>query len=372
MSASGPALLFDGGTGETRKVVATWDAFGAGTLRVSDGVRTHAVAADRLELGGGGWQRDALTLAWKDGEIAFAITITDRDARDAWLAVLPPRFAGGRAALERRARQVSRRRAITYALVGAFVLAPIAALVSIYLLRDRILDAVVRRLPPTVDAQIGDALEAQLSAAGGFVESGPAAGAVRALGERLLRAAPAHPHRFRFRVRRDPTVNAFAAPGGLVVVNTGLLAAAESADEVAGVLAHELVHVLHRHSMRQLVFRAGLGASFALLLGSPDGAAGTLASAASTLTSLGFGREQERDADVTGLDLLVKARLPAEGMVTFFERLAKDGLAPPALLSSHPASAERAEALRAAIVARGAWPREALDLDWAAVKASVK
>ena len=69
-------------------------------------------------------------------------------------------------------------------------------------------------------------------------------GAVEQIGQRLLATAPEHSFDFRFHVLRDASINAFAAPGGVVVVHTGLLVAAESPDEVAGVLAHEIAHVL--------------------------------------------------------------------------------------------------------------------------------
>ena len=154
-------------------------------------------------------------------------------------------------------------------------------------------------------------------------------------------------------------------------MHTALIAAASGPDELTGVLAHEIVHVLHRHSTRQLVFQAGLATGLRLLVGSVDGAAESLAGAAAQLSTLRFSRDQERDADAAGIDLLQQARLPGDGLPSFFEKLAKEGGAPPALLSSHPASDERVAAARAEIARRGAWRVDPPAIDWAAVRASV-
>jgi predicted Zn-dependent protease len=94
-----------------------------------------------------------------------------------------------------------------------------------------------------------------------------------------------------------------------------------------------------------------------------------LVSSASELGGLRFSREQETDADRGGLDLLQRAKLPADGMVRFFGTLGKQaGSTPPAFLSSHPPSAERASALSAEIARRGTWNVEPLEADWLAVR----
>jgi len=362
------ALLHDPVTGATRRIRVGWESAGDGALRLSgDGV-DRAVPASALSLAAGGWRRDAIVLAWQEDGRTWAVTVDDARLGAELLAALPSRFAADAARLARQARRQRRGQRLALAVVALVVLLPLAAGVTLYLLRDRILDAVTRRLPLTLDARLGELARRQVAGSGQLIQEGPAVEAVRRIGARLVAQAPAQPFEFRFELLRDRAVNAFAAPGGLVVVHAGLLAEARSADELAGVLAHEVTHVLERHSLRQLLFELGLTTSARLLLGLPDGVADAVASAAVNLGALRFSRDQERAADRGGVELLARARLPATGLESFFERLARREGTIPAMVSTHPPSAERAAALRRLIEERGAWPVEPFPVDWEAVR----
>jgi beta-barrel assembly-enhancing protease len=361
-------LLHDPVSGTSRRVRATCSG---SDLHLAGDSATLVVDAGAVSVANGGWDGRALHLTWtRDGHI-FALTLEPEAARGL-AACAPPALSAelGRILQTSRAHERRGRRTIPL-VVGIFVVLPLAVLVALFLMRDQLVDAALRRLPPSVDTEVGKLVHTQVSESGKVVASGPTVDAVRAIGTRLVSAASAHPFTFRFEVMRDKTVNAFAAPGGVVVVHTGLLAAAESPDEVAGVLAHEVTHVLHRHSMRQMIFAVGLSGALQILVGSPEGAAGVLASSAAELTSLGYGRDQERDADMGGLDLLQRARLPAGGLLRFFDTL-KEGTAPPAFLSSHPAAGDRAARLTEELRRRGAWDVEPLAIDWAAVRESAR
>jgi predicted Zn-dependent protease len=104
------------------------------------------------------------------------------------------------------------------------------------------------------------------------------------------------------------------------------------------------------------------------LLGVPDGVADTIAGAAANLSGLKFSREQEAEADRGGVELLQKARLPATGLKSFFEELARDKEQVPTFLSTHPADAERSATLQRLIAERGQWEIEPLVIDWEAVR----
>lgn len=112
----------------------------------------------------------------------------------------------------------------------------------------------------------------------------------------------------------DPAVNAFAAPGGQIVVFSGLIDAAESADEVAGVLAHEIAHVQLRHPTKALIRHAGLS----LAAQSLGGNVGGLADLAILLHRT---RGAEADADAEAIRLMAGARVSPHGLARFFARL---------------------------------------------------
>ena len=154
--------------------------------------------------------------------------------------------------------------------------------------------------------------------------------------------------RYRIRVLDDPRqVNAFAVPGGFIYLYSGLLLFAENEAEIAGVLAHEIGHVVGRHSANQLATRFGLELLAAIALGEEPA---LLAEAAADLAEAGgmaaFSRDDEREADRYGVAYTIAAGYDPGGLVTFFTKLleAESGRRPGGfekLMSTHPATAER-------------------------------
>lgn len=148
------------------------------------------------------------------------------------------------------------------------------------------------------------------------------------------------PFKFRVYVTNHKQVNAFAAPGGHIILFIGLIHKAKSPDEVAAVLAHEMAHIIKRHSANAIIRQQGLSFVFDLLLG--DGLFSTIGQ---TFTALSYGRDLERDADAVGLELLEKENISVKGFQTFFAQLAEDHKNVEDLfkyLSTHPTSASRA------------------------------
>ena len=168
-------------------------------------------------------------------------------------------------------------------------------------------------------------------------DAGPAYEAARAIVARLTGDS-----RFKYEVHiaQDDSPNAFALPGGVIVVHTGLIAATTRAEELAGVLAHEVQHVELRHSLRGVIKDMGLRGLWAFVMGDLGGS--LAGQAALELTSLRFSRSDEREADEHGFDALVAAGIDPAGMPAFFKTLGqKAGGQVPAFLSTHPASEER-------------------------------
>ncbi|MGV6859321.1 MAG: M48 family metalloprotease [bacterium] len=175
------------------------------------------------------------------------------------------------------------------------------------------------------------------------------------LGSRLVAATDNSHFPFTFLVVKDPSINAFAAPGGIVVVHSGLLDAADNESELAAVLAHEISHVTQRHIIRfydksgQANIAALVGIVAAVLLSaySPAAAqAGLFAGmAVGSSNQLKFSRDNEKEADRHGREILSEAGFNTASMGTFFKKLQSASLADPGkvseFLQTHPLPASR-------------------------------
>lgn len=160
-----------------------------------------------------------------------------------------------------------------------------------------------------------------------------------------------------FVIDEGKTANAFATPGGRIYVYTGLLLAARNEAEIAGVLGHEMGHVVARHTARQLVAAKGLEMVAGMALGQqPNQIAALTAALAGKGTMLAYGREMERESDAYGVKYASAAGYDPDALATFFEMLQSKGDVPEllAFLSTHPPSAERVRNIRQTIAQTGA------------------
>ena len=229
-------------------VVLRWDPARGALVLEGAGVQT-AVPAARLTLAPGGWRGGAVHFVWREDGGEASVTVEDARALSVLERSLPAALAEALGSHRAESRRRARRNRVLLTLLALVLATPVALIGALLLHPDPFLDRIVARLPTAVDEALGEQLESEL-AAGGRTVAGLPLEAVETLGARLLAEAPEAPFAFRFHVLEDPEVNAFAAPGGVVAVHTGLLLAAESPEELAGVLAHEIAHVLERHSLR--------------------------------------------------------------------------------------------------------------------------
>jgi predicted Zn-dependent protease len=199
--------------------------------------------------------------------------------------------------------------------------------------------------------------EAQRQVKAATPEVGGATGAyVSGIGRQLAARAggPGYPYSFSVANYRD--VNAFALPGGPVWVNRGAIQAAGTESQLAGVLAHEIAHVRQRHAAQQISKGAianGLLGLFGAMLGNAGGARAAQAGAQVLASGymMKFSRDDEREADRVGLQILRRAGWDPRGMLEFLqilrERQGHDPGSVEVFLSSHPSPAERVDQLRA-------------------------
>ncbi len=172
---------------------------------------------------------------------------------------------------------------------------------------------------------------------------------VNRLGQNLVRNSDAVVP-FTIKVVQDDEINAFALPGGFFYVNTGLIMAADSEAELAGVMAHEIAHVAARHATRNMTKGQiwNIASIPLIFVGGPVGfAIQEAAGLAVPMGFLKFSRDAEREADLLGIEYEYKAGYDPTSFVTFFEKLKaqekKKGNFISKAFSTHPMTADRVE-----------------------------
>lgn len=210
-------------------------------------------------------------------------------------------------------------------------------------------------LSPAMERRIGESVMLEIRRDSAWLGDPEVNAYLNRLGNRLSSQSDESRQDFEFFALRDPTLNAFALPGGYVGVHTGLILAAATESELASVLAHEISHVTQHHLAR-LMNKAGQGHLTSLLAlavailaarSSPDLAMGAamVGQGAAIQNQLNYSRDFEREADRLGLGLLERSGFDIRGMSSFFERLQKFGRlyenSAPGYLRTHPLTTER-------------------------------
>ncbi len=231
---------------------------------------------------------------------------------------------------------------------------PILLLLLLWALADPIVSWIADRIPASVETELGDLLFKSLEGQMVSVEDDALERQLDELVAPLLAVVPNPGYRFELHLVDDPSLNAFALPGGHLVLHTGLVLAAETPEEILGVVGHELAHVTERHALRQTLSSAGLLVVFQSLFGDFSGLAAAATEGGYRLLVLKHSRRHELEADDEGWRLLIAARLDPRGMIRFFERLEEAMAALPGVaeldgslnfLSTHPLTSERRERL---------------------------
>lgn len=178
-----------------------------------------------------------------------------------------------------------------------------------------------RRIPARFEREIGEKLIAQYQFDHDIMADEKGKAALREVGAPLLAQLKTTGDPFKVYVSKNPQINAFALPGGFIVVNSGLIQAADSAEELLGVMAHEVIHVTEKHGLRNVISSAGIILVAQAVIGDAAGLMATVAGAAPLLLNQHYSREFEREADEKGYHLLIRSGIDPRGMLRFFKHI---------------------------------------------------
>ena len=276
------------------------------------------------------------------------LAVEDLAYREA-LAVLGPNMS-----------RAAPRRARVTPVLGALVAALVVTFGAMALLVEEAPDAVAPYVPHSMERRIGTAVVAAMQGDAPTCDKADGVAALQRLVDRF-QVASGYQQKVSVRIidmydttvvggreRKRRVVNAFAAPGGHMVVMSGLIERADGPEELAGVMAHEMGHIVHRHSVKALLRAYGFGLITKLVVGGFSSDVGTVADAGGLLLALRHSREAEREADRTALELLDATGMRADGLARFFGKIleeqgGKDGAQQMGVFSTHPPTKERIE-----------------------------
>ena len=328
----------------------------------------ESVPFSSLTVSAGGLDHDQLVVKWIGQKGQRTVYLKNPDVIRAFRETVPHHLSLPFAQAAEQVRQVRHRRRLVWSLVGGMILSTVLGL---WFGADLLVEIAVSRIPVEWEQKLGESAYRDFLSHQEVMKEGPAVTALGEMTQRLTGQIQDNPYKFEVTVVKSDVVNAFALPGGYVVVFTGLMKKAESGEEVAGVLSHELNHVLQRHGLERIVKSLGLMTVAAIVLGNQQGLVGMMKQLGVELLTLKFGREQETEADLTGLQLLQRAKIDPSGMIRFFERLSEKDQGRMEWLSTHPMSTARAERLKAELAALPKRTPEPFTFDWKQVQSSL-
>ena len=257
-----------------------------GSLRLrTAGEYARQVAAGALTLRYTGFNDSQLDLAWQDAAGTWTCHLGAADDIAALLAAWPQELAP----LPRKLKGGHHRALMSWATLALIIALPLMLLAAFLVSQDRVVDFIAAQISRDTESQIGSITLAQVRATTRFVEQGPQAEALAAVAGQVVAGDASS---YRFHLADDKQVNAFAVPGGDIVVYRGLLEATRSPEELAGVLAHEVQHVALRHSLKGMIRSAGLAMLWALIAGDPSST--LFGRAGEQLLTLKLSRDAER------------------------------------------------------------------------------
>ena len=243
----------------------------------------------------------------------------------------------------RHYRESRKRLKITAWCLGGFA----AAAIVVFILMGLAVRMLVARVPPQWEKKVGDEMIAELKQTEVMVTDPKYLARLDEAVKPLLAGLPTNQFQYQFYLVDDREPNAFALPGGHVVVNMGLLELADNPEQVAGAMAHEIAHVNLKHHIRHVLASFGPAVLCELCMSTRNGFLQALGGSSELLITRGFSQEYELEADATGWDYLLAAHINPHASIEILsklrieeERHSKSDFEPQAF-STHPATAKR-------------------------------
>lgn len=195
---------------------------------------------------------------------------------------------------------------------------------GIYLLKDKMVENLAEQVPVSWEQEASDKLFTTMSLQYHFIKNDSLKQEFLQVAQPLIKQIEKEGYKVDLYFVKDPTINAFALPGGKVIIQTGLIQHANSWEEVMGVLSHELAHVTRRHHIRGIINNLGVFTILSATFGDLSGIAGTFLNMGGELTSLSNSRDFENEADETGREYLINSKINPSGLISFFETIKKE------------------------------------------------
>lgn len=292
------------------------------------------ITFDKLTATVGGFDHNQLQLHWQYNDIGYMLIPNDNAGQKALRAALPVAVVKGL----KNWHNSTKMQTVVWnsVLYGAGFLVLLAILIVWQY--DRVLTFAANQVSMETEKKLGESVLQSISQSENFLKEGAAVDAIKKIGAQLTKGSR---YKYQWYVVKDDTINAFAAPGGIIVVNSGLIKKADSPNEIAAVLAHEVQHVEQRHSLKNMLHSAGVASVVLLVLGDANA---VMMIMAQQVSQQYFSRKVEADADLKGAQLLTKTNINPSGMPIFLKKLAaeyKNLDRTPEWLSSHPETLQR-------------------------------
>jgi Zn-dependent protease with chaperone function len=347
MQQSWPARYFDGVTAQPETVTVTPGAHGLDIRRRENGVIVWRYNEARQTQGHYAGEQVRL----ERGVNPVEALVVDDPAFLSRLHKVAPRMSRGFHDPSSRARRPM--------WVGAALAAAILLGAGIYFWGiPGVAVLAAERVPVSWEEELGESVVKAMVGSAPECEHPGVKRAIDDIVKRLAATVPNNPYQLQVTVVRRDVMNAFAVPGGRIVVFSGLLDRTDRPEELAGVLAHEMSHVLKRHGTKSMFRDMSTSIFISAVLGDVSGASATVLQGARTLGNLHYSRQAEEEADSEGLKMLLMASIDPCGLASFFEKLEKPAKSTAhekdilKYLSTHPLTGDRIAKIKAEQAAR--------------------